>query len=83
MLQETTLPERRARFPSSGPAAKLSRTPTRVRTVRRRRSGAHTDEILAELGVCDEERKARVAGPASTDGKRAAVIPPVGKVPPG
>jgi formyl-CoA transferase len=41
--------------PIVGPAAKLSRTPTRVRTGAAA-LGAHNDEILAELGVSEAER---------------------------
>jgi len=41
--------------PIVGPAAKLSRTPTRVRRGAPA-LGAHDDEILAELGLSEEER---------------------------
>jgi formyl-CoA transferase len=40
-----------------GPAAKLSRTPTRVRSAAPA-LGAHTDEVLAELGVEAAQRAA-------------------------
>ncbi|HVN90717.1 MAG TPA: CoA transferase [Candidatus Binataceae bacterium] len=36
--------------PLTGPAAKFSRTPTKVRT-RAAKLGEHTDEVLAELGI--------------------------------
>jgi formyl-CoA transferase len=42
--------------PITGPAAKFSRTPTRIRTGAPA-LGAHTDEILAELGIDVEARK--------------------------
>jgi formyl-CoA transferase len=65
MLQE--LPRRGARVPITGPAAKLSRTPTRVRFAARE-LGADTETVLAELGVGDGELRALrdagvVAGP--------------------
>lgn len=44
-----------ARIPVAGPAAKLSRTPTRVRTAAPA-LGAHTAEVLEELGVDAQER---------------------------
>ena len=44
-------------LPIVGPAAKFSRTPTRVRSGAPA-LGAHTGQILDELGVCDEERAA-------------------------
>ena len=50
------------RVPIAGPAAKLSRTPLRVRTGAPA-LGAHTDEILAELGV-DAEERAELGGAA-------------------
>jgi crotonobetainyl-CoA:carnitine CoA-transferase CaiB-like acyl-CoA transferase len=40
-----------------GPAAKLARTPTRVRSGAPA-LGAHTDEVLAELGLAPPERAA-------------------------
>ncbi len=42
--------------PVTGPAAKFSRTPTRVRRPAAG-LGTHTDEILAELGLSAEERR--------------------------
>ena len=42
--------------PITGPAAKFSRTPTRVRTAAAP-LGAHTDEVLAELGIDAERRR--------------------------
>jgi formyl-CoA transferase len=41
--------------PITGPAAKFSRTPIRVRT-RAAKLGEHTDEILTELGISADER---------------------------
>lgn len=41
--------------PLTGPAAKFSRTPIRVRT-RAARLGEHTEEILEELGIGAAER---------------------------
>jgi len=55
MLQPVEV-EGARRVPIAGPAAKFSRTPTRVRTGAPA-LGAHTDEILAELGVDAEERE--------------------------
>jgi formyl-CoA transferase len=56
MLQEVEVEGRRG-VPVVGPAAKFSRTPTAVRSGAPA-LGAHTDEILAELGVDEEERAA-------------------------
>jgi formyl-CoA transferase len=42
--------------PITGPAAKFSRTPTRIRSGAPA-LGAHTDEILADLGIDAETRK--------------------------
>ncbi len=53
MLQETTL-EGGASAPLTGPAAKFSRTPTQVRSAAPA-LGAHTDEILAGLGLSPPE----------------------------
>ena len=55
MLQSTEL-EDGSRAPLVGPAAKFSRTPTRVRQGARP-LGADTDEVLSELGVDAEERE--------------------------
>lgn len=54
MLQEVEVEGERA-VPVVGPAAKFSRTPTAVRSGAPA-LGAHTDEILAELGVDPAER---------------------------
>jgi formyl-CoA transferase len=53
MLQPTPLPDG-SEVPLTGPAAKFSRTPTRVRSAAPV-LGAHTDEVLAELGLSAEE----------------------------
>jgi formyl-CoA transferase len=53
MLQDT--PVEGGRVPLTGPAAKFSRTPTRIRTGPPA-LGEHTDAILEELGVPEEER---------------------------
>ena len=42
--------------PITGPAAKFSRTPTRIRSGAAA-LGAHTDEVLSELGIDAESRK--------------------------
>jgi formyl-CoA transferase len=54
MLQEVDVEGRRG-VPIVGPAAKFSRTPTSVRSGAPA-LGAHTDEILDELGVDADER---------------------------
>ncbi len=54
MLQAVTV-EGNERVPVVGPAAKFSRTPTRVRSGAPA-LGAHNDEILAELGIDTAER---------------------------
>jgi crotonobetainyl-CoA:carnitine CoA-transferase CaiB-like acyl-CoA transferase len=53
MLQDTAVEG--GRVPLTGPAAKFSRTPTRIR-VGPPALGEHTDAILEELGVAAEER---------------------------
>ncbi len=53
MLQSTTQADG-STAPITGPAAKFSRTPTRVRTGAPA-LGAHTDEILSELGLDEAE----------------------------
>jgi len=42
--------------PITGPAAKFSRTPTRVR-IRAPKLGEHTEEILDELGIDESARR--------------------------
>ena len=46
--------------PITGPPAKLSRTPIRASGVPRAALGAHTDEILEELGIDPAERERRL-----------------------
>jgi formyl-CoA transferase len=53
MLQDT--PVEGGRVPLTGPAAKFSRTPTRIRTGPPA-LGEHTDAILDELGISEGER---------------------------
>jgi formyl-CoA transferase len=61
MLQEQT-DEHGNRVPLTGPAAKFSGTPTRIRSAAPE-LGAQNREILAELGIADEEQEAlREAG---------------------
>jgi formyl-CoA transferase len=65
MLQ--TLPQSGAQVPITGPPAKLSRTPLRLRSAAPE-LGLHTDEILAELGLNAARRRSLhadgvVAGP--------------------
>jgi formyl-CoA transferase len=55
MLQEMVLSDG-STAPLTGPAAKFSRTPTRVRAAAPR-AGADTDEVLAEIGLDEEERQ--------------------------
>jgi formyl-CoA transferase len=57
MLQDVVHPDG-STIPVTGPAAKFSRTPTKVRTPAAA-LGAHSDEVLAELGY-DAERIARL-----------------------
>ena len=57
MLQDVVHPDG-STVPVTGPAAKFSRTPTKVRTPAAA-LGAHSDEVLAELGY-DAERIARL-----------------------
>lgn len=69
MLQE--FERHGARVPITGPAAKLSRTPARVRFAARE-LGADTEAVLAELGVGGDECRALrdagvVAGPLSRE----------------
>ena len=56
MLQPTPLEGNAVPAPITGPAAKFSRTPTRVRSGAPA-LGAHTDELLAELGLDDAARQ--------------------------
>jgi formyl-CoA transferase len=53
MLQPTNVEG--TQIPLTGPAAKFSRTPTRIRTGPPA-LGEHTDAILEELGVAPDER---------------------------
>lgn len=56
LLQDTVL-SNGSQAPITGPPAKFSRTPTRVRSGAPR-VGCHTDEILEDLGIGAEERAA-------------------------
>jgi formyl-CoA transferase len=55
MLQQVTQEDGKL-APITGPAAKFSRTPTRIRSGSPA-LGAHTDDILAELGIDADARK--------------------------
>jgi formyl-CoA transferase len=55
MLQDIAQEDDRI-VPITGPAAKFSRTPTRVRA-RAAKLGEHSDEILADLGLDDAARR--------------------------
>ena len=55
MMQSVVL-EDGTEAPITGPPVKFSRTPTTIRTGAPA-VGAHTDEILAEIGVADEARR--------------------------
>jgi formyl-CoA transferase len=57
MLQEMVLADG-STAPITGPAAKFSRTPTRVRRAAPK-AGADTDQVLAEVGL-DEAERARL-----------------------
>ena len=60
MLQKTDM--QGVDVPITGPAAKFSRTPTRVRTAAPD-LGQHTDEILAEIGMdAGDREKLKSAG---------------------
>lgn len=69
MLQDVEL-SNGTRAPITGPAAKFGRTPTRVRHAAPR-PGAHTSEILAELGLdeaaLESLRAARAIAPGGAD----------------
>jgi formyl-CoA transferase len=48
--------------PITGPAAKFSRTPTRIRSGAAA-LGAHTDDILGEIGInADARKRLRTSG---------------------
>ena len=55
MVQQVVL-EDGTEAPITGPPVKFSRTPTTIRTGAPA-VGAHTDEILGEIGVADEDRR--------------------------
>src|SRR5581483_8799618 len=72
MLQDTVHADGSV-LPITGPAAKFSLTPTRVRTPAPP-LGAHSDEILAELGYdADHIARLRAAGPRSRALGRQAI----------
>jgi formyl-CoA transferase len=73
MLQDTEL-SNGTRAPITGPAAKFGRTPTRVRTGAPE-AGAHTDEILGELGL-DEEALSALRRAGAIRPPRAAALRP-------
>jgi len=67
-----------ASIPVTGPAAKLSRTPTRVRSGARE-LGADSEDVLRELGISDERRRrlrdAGIVAGAETDAAATAEPP--------
>jgi formyl-CoA transferase len=63
MLQDTVL-SNGTRAPLTGPAAKFSRTPTRIRAGAPA-AGADTDDVLAEIGIDEDVRAALRATGAS------------------
>jgi formyl-CoA transferase len=71
MLQDTEL-SNGTRAPITGPAAKFSRTPTRVRAGAPR-AGQHTEEVLGEVGLSAEELEAlQAAGAIRRAAQRSA-----------